>query len=271
MLQDTDVDSGGWSSGDISQTDDGPVHGVWGNSPNNVEKTFVLTAHTKLNVKARFWALDSWDGEFGYMDIDGEEWWSKEQGCCTCDNGFESFAGSVPNPWGGDDAGHKCYFDIDVKKPHTASSAIVTFRTNIGQGATDESWAFSNVRLYTDGAKPELLLQVTDVDSGGWSTGDITQTDDGALHGIWGSTPNSVQKTFDLTTHTKMRIQARFWALDSWDGEYGYLDVDEVEWWNKQQGCCTCDNGFESFAGSVPNPWGGDDAGHKCYFDIDET
>jgi len=203
----TDTNSGGWNNGDITETDDGPLHGIWGNSVNSVEKTFFLTPHTQLQIQARFWALDSWDGEYGYMDVDGEEWWIKSQGCCTCDNGFESFTGNVPNPWGGDNAGHKCYFDIDITKPHTAVSTIVNFRTNIAQDTNDESWAFSNVRLSTDGVKPPIILQITDVDAEGWSSSDITQTDDGPLHGIWGNEPNSVKKTFDLTPHTRCKFR----------------------------------------------------------------
>jgi len=141
-----------WSNGHMESTGDGRVHGRWGNNVKSVEKTFKLPEkHTRVEIKARYWAIDSWDNEWGFMDVDGQQVWKARTDAHHCRNGFQAYSGSFPNPWGGNRPGHKCYFDIDVKRPHTGSTLKLRFRTSINQHKNDESWAFNRVQIRTNG------------------------------------------------------------------------------------------------------------------------
>jgi len=147
-----DQNDPGWTSDDVTPTSAGTVHGIWGNSPNKVERTWELPSHTKIQIRAKFWAIDSWDNEWGYMDVDGGQQWSgNKANAGGCGPDFESFAGSFPNPWGGDNAKHKCFHNINVEMAHSATTLKIGFRTNINQGKSDEGWAFGDVRISLDG------------------------------------------------------------------------------------------------------------------------
>ena len=139
----------------MQHTGAGRVHGIWGNNVKSVEKTFQLPQkHAAVQIKARYWAIDSWDNEWAYMDVDGQEVWKQRFHWAPhheCHHGFKTFHGSFPNPWHGNHAGHRCYYDIDVKHKHSGSTLKLRFRTNINSHKNDESWAFSRVEVSTDG------------------------------------------------------------------------------------------------------------------------
>ena len=142
-----------------------------------------------MRIQARFWALDSWDGESGYLKVGGAVWWTRSRSIHhTCpQDGIEPFVGH--EPYFGYSIHHKCYFYINVRKAHTAAHTVVKFWSTIDQARSDESWAFSNVRISTCTVTSlmPLTLQITHVNSGDWSNEATTDTDDGALHGIWGN------------------------------------------------------------------------------------
>merc|ERR1719506_1871649 len=147
-----DIDDQAWTNNEITSTGAGKVHGLWGSNPGKVSRTFNdLPGHTELRIKAKYWAIDSWDGEWGYMYVDGvEQWKGKRSGAHSCTPDFNSYSGSFPNPWGGDKSGHKCFHLIDVTIAHTASYFKLEFKTSINQGESDEAWGFSNVQLSLD-------------------------------------------------------------------------------------------------------------------------
>ena len=87
--RDTDDSAGEWSNSEMTTTGAGKVHGIWGNNPNLVERTYTgIPKHTKLQVSAKFWAIDSWDNEWGYMLIDGVEQWKGKAGAHSCTPDF---------------------------------------------------------------------------------------------------------------------------------------------------------------------------------------
>lgn len=43
-----------------------------------------------------------------------------------------------------------------------------------------------------------------------------------------------IKKTFTLPAHQKVRIQAQFWKIDSWDDERAALFADTREVWGQQ-------------------------------------
>ena len=49
-------------------------------------------------------------------------------------------------------AENKCYFDIDVTRAHTQRFFKLAFRAVLSHDTGQESWAFSRIKVYTDGA-----------------------------------------------------------------------------------------------------------------------
>lgn len=101
----------------------------------------------------------------------------------------------------------------------------------------------------------------------GWSQTLKSYTGDGIVHGPWGSEVSSVSKVFGpLPPHSLVKIQARFWFIDSWDGgEYGRMSIDGSMWWSEEKSC------LNVFRGVFPNPFAGDRPEDKCFVDIDIT
>jgi len=103
-----------------------------------------------------------------------------------------------------------------------------------------------------------------------WSLSNSAQTGDGFARGPFAGGDNqALKKTFPLSPHTQLRITARVWLIDSWDGgETMTLKVGDDVWWstNKRTNYKTCE-GVKKFDGQFPNPWDNDD--QKCYVDVD--
>jgi hypothetical protein len=154
MLWHTDDHTGsGWSNTEITDTGAGPVHGMWGNSPNSVTKSYSgIPAHTHLRIKLRYWGVDSWDNEWGRLYVDDTLVWEKQRTSGNCNNGWSSYSGSFPNPYGGNSTSHKCYFDVDVIVPHSGTSMEIKVATTINQAENDESWGFQNLVIETGGS-----------------------------------------------------------------------------------------------------------------------
>jgi hypothetical protein len=73
--------------------------------------------------------------------------------------------------------------------------------------------------------------------------------------------------------HCSLRVQLRYWALDSWDGgEAGVVTVDGVTIFNQGRSeYSTCTSPWSAYGGSFPNPWAGERSQDQCYMDIDST
>ncbi|MBI3183442.1 MAG: hypothetical protein HYZ28_14995 [Myxococcales bacterium] len=105
-----------------------------------ISKTFSgLSAHRSLRVRLKYHFIDSWDGEQGYLQVDGTTRWSLARtNCCS---------GPAPNLCG---AGYPdgLGYDVEVELPHSAGSALIAVCSSLDQGATDESFGFSDFQLY---------------------------------------------------------------------------------------------------------------------------
>jgi hypothetical protein len=89
----------------------------------------------------------------------------------------------------------------------------------------------------------------------GWSDTEITSNDNSNIHGIWGD-HEAVSKTFNgLPAHTEMKIEAIYYAIDSWDSESGYLYVDQNLIWLKQRTTYNSCTGWAEYT-IGPAPWG---------------
>ena len=88
-----------------------------------------------------------------------------------------------------------------------------------------------------------ILVHVVDMLWSNSATFD-TGGDQGIVHGFWGSNVGSVNANVKNPGWAAMRLQLRYWAIDSWDsGERAYVLVDDVEVWSfsraSSSGCST--------------------------------
>ena len=134
-------DSTGWSSSRVTATGDGLVHGPFGAETTQIFRTVDnLAPHSLLQLRFRYWAIDSWDNnERGEARVGGRVVWLKTRTSASNCNGWNRYGGQFPNPWNGDNINHKCYTDVNITIPHTSSSFTLTFRGTINQHRSDES------------------------------------------------------------------------------------------------------------------------------------
>lgn len=134
-----------------SASGDGMVMGLMAQA--RVSATFSeLPVHTTLRIKARFWAIDSWDGETAQMSVDEQQQWSQSHALNDCAGTL--YDGYFPSHWESDNYPHgsmNCYYDIDQTISHTASSATLSFHSSINQALSDESWAVNRIEVFVDG------------------------------------------------------------------------------------------------------------------------
>ena len=151
MIYDDGNAGNGWNNTEITDCgcDAGNVHGMWGGSPNNVTQTYPLVdiAHSEAKIQITYYAVDSWDNEYGRLYVDGNQVWQKNRTDC-CGGGCQNFAEKVhsccPKPWGGT----TCRENVNVTLSHSGNSVEVSVRTTIGSAESDESWAFDDVYVW---------------------------------------------------------------------------------------------------------------------------
>ena len=149
--------------------------------------------------------------------------------------------------------------DVDVVVPHTATTAAIRVFTNLQD--RDEYWGFSDVRITAVSVESEVdvapsppnsytVISSVPTDLAGWSgeCGRWTPCNDG-LSAATSYTCNDntmlggfnvfgadafAEKTFDVSdAHTHLRVQLRFFKIDRWDNEYGFVSVDGVHAWSQ--------------------------------------
>jgi len=142
----TSFTTSGWSN-TAYRNEDGKAHGPFGRRQ-SVSKTYSgLPSHKSLSLSVRFWSIDSWDSEWGYIYVDGAEVWKKQGWADTC-RSWSQYNGNFYNPWSGNNGAHKCYSDVHISnRAHTKSSVNLRFHSNIGSGASDESFFFNRLIL----------------------------------------------------------------------------------------------------------------------------
>ena len=122
--------------------------GRWGNDATEVSISITLPDDAEFcEVAWRSWAVDSRDSEVDRVLIDGEEVWAMpiNRPDIGCQDGWEEGPADFPNPWGG--AEDTCFDEVEVQVPCSPPSMELSFVSGIDQAESDESWAFSDVRV----------------------------------------------------------------------------------------------------------------------------
>jgi len=111
---------------------------------------------------------------------------------------------------------------------------IIKGRIDAGSVSAD---SMSSSFLEIGGVKQWSLVSLEDfeeVDAEGWSFGDITECGGHRLLGghCVDNAEKELTKTFSkLPPHTQVRIVAKYMFIDSWDGETGYMKVENRPVW----------------------------------------
>jgi len=95
--------------------------------------------HTEARVQTEYWAIDSWDNENGWIDVDGANIWSTM---------FQS--GTTTNICGrGNKPGWtEQTFDVDEEFAHSAPTLLYSAGSNLNQPAWDESFGVDDVVIW---------------------------------------------------------------------------------------------------------------------------
>ncbi len=143
----------GWTNDEQTYAGDyGYVHGMWGNDVPWVEKNFLLSGtQTNVNISFRYWAVDSWDNETGYMNFNGTQLWAKTVTTYNTAAGWDVYPGTFPAPWSGGTL--KRYADVSLTTAFTGTSFTLRFGSTINQAEADEAWGFSALTI-TDNSIP---------------------------------------------------------------------------------------------------------------------
>jgi hypothetical protein len=141
---------GGHGTGSVYFTKPMSESELPGEKAYEVSKAFTIGMHSYLRVRARFWAIHTWDGgETGYVMVDGVKWWESEMEDSTW------VASQVS--YDGEEYGAR-FYDVEVVRPHIKRKDVtITFGSTIDQGGRDEMWAFSGLTVDVDASN--LLRQ----------------------------------------------------------------------------------------------------------------
>jgi subtilisin-like proprotein convertase family protein len=155
-----DVPAGaaGWSNGSLTNATVAgvatPVHGMFGVGQ-GADKTYGLLgiAHSQVKVRARYYAVDSWDGEGNgaQLWLDGAMKWSATKVWNAAGSGPGWVTATfVPAPWG-NNSGPNGYWKVEDALgivAHSGATLTVGFKTGLDQDVPDESFAFSHVEVW---------------------------------------------------------------------------------------------------------------------------
>ncbi|CAD8123671.1 unnamed protein product [Paramecium sonneborni] len=100
-------------------------------------KTFDVPPHKRLRLQSTIYKIDSWDGEFMIIKVDGTDVWKTSWNLQTGGANF---------------CGQGIWFDgivgVDEIFNHQAPKAEVVFTSTLDQDAADESWGFRDFKLW---------------------------------------------------------------------------------------------------------------------------
>jgi hypothetical protein len=127
------------------------VHGVWGSGGKSGKAISTLgVPHSQARVYGRYYAIDSWDSESNgaQMWIDGSLRWGKAKAYGSGGGTGWVTTSFAPAPWTGSSVdGYWKLEDVYGAFSHNAANVSLEFRTGIDQDLSDESFAFSHVRV----------------------------------------------------------------------------------------------------------------------------
>jgi hypothetical protein len=148
-------------------------------------------------------------------------------------------------------------------------------------------------KLSMNNVSKSRLFKMHDSESPEWDQKErFTASGEGKLHGIWGSEVQHTSATINLpplypqqqAQERILRIQLRFWAIDSWDvGETGSVKANGVTLWSATRTLRACrwvvSAGLESEAcleyfeapasSGVPDPHNGESDKDRQFFEVD--
>jgi hypothetical protein len=122
-------------------------------------KVYSLPSHTKVRILARFHFIDSWEGESGFMKVDGKVAWSQSHNWCNklmktiCQPRDEtnphSSALSI-NVCGHPDFPDKLSVPIMTSLNHADETIRISFGSNllVKDGRSDVSWGVDDVMIF---------------------------------------------------------------------------------------------------------------------------
>jgi len=132
----------GWSPGAVTQCGSfGSIwggYGLFGAGASTQKSVSVLPAHTQLKLALDFRRIDSWDGESGWLQLDGATVWTKSG---VYYNGTQ-LCGAAPGNWVEEN------WPVAYQGAHSATSVTVRAGSTLDQNAYDESWAIDNAQVW---------------------------------------------------------------------------------------------------------------------------
>ena len=137
---DTTGPDAGWSAAATSSCGGDMLLGGYGNIAWGTLQITVDTdahAHTEARVATEYWAIDSWDNETGWIDIDGTNLWFD---VLVHTNAPGYVCGTTS--WGDQTV------DIDQTITHSASTLFYSAGSNLDQGSADESFGVDDVLVW---------------------------------------------------------------------------------------------------------------------------
>jgi len=146
-LEDFDeVGVDGWSHAEVTECAGRKIlggHCVEKETP-ELSKTFEeLGPHTQLRIVAKYMFIDSWDGESGYLKVDGKTMWVEAYNHAIGDpkHGINMCGNETPE--------RKLSSNIDVTIPHSGSSVTLSFGATTDEHSCDESFGIDSVMIFT--------------------------------------------------------------------------------------------------------------------------
>ncbi|CAD8114331.1 unnamed protein product [Paramecium sonneborni] len=206
-----------------------------------VMKLIQLPPHFYVQIKMKFWKIDTWDNEYFNINIDGAQAFSQQ---------YQSISSisECGNSWGEE------IQLITISLPHFYQSILIYMFSTLDENPSNESWGFRDFQLFLYLCPPDCLSCTSDdlkKDCVLWSIVDfafleiyLSTFQEGwqIINGIQGNSDcngiqfycgygrcghNSIiQKTLNLPTHQQLMIRFRLGFFDSWDNEYVYLNID---------------------------------------------
>ncbi|CAD8114329.1 unnamed protein product [Paramecium sonneborni] len=204
-------------------------------------KFLQLPPHYSIYITMEFWKIDSWDGEFLFIYLDGTLSFSSQNGQLGTQYCGQGWADEIQQ--------------LTITQPHVFQSVLILITTNLDSWPDDESWGFRDFKLYLDLCPPGCLscssndqymeclpwilvssaflsIQSSSFQHDGWSiingVQDSTVCSNIPLFGGYNKCAqySLITKVIELPSHYLLKIRFRVAYIDSWDGEYFYCHMD---------------------------------------------
>lgn len=136
----------GWSDGMIMECGalSEAMIGPFGNGETTTKLfTLLSVPHEQIRAQARFVIIDSWDGEFATLNVDGDE--VDSQSCSTLEN--PTICASINNECESQNFPDGFTTLIGIRN-HVADAAVILLGSTLDEAAFNEAWGGDEVVLY---------------------------------------------------------------------------------------------------------------------------